>query len=102
MSRTAATVAGHPTISDLITGPGGKWFRIEFKPGEELTTHRSVHDLVVEVEQGGGELRAPSCGVRQVDVGDRVALLAHEPHEVSAGADGLTLVMRLTPQGGRG
>jgi quercetin dioxygenase-like cupin family protein len=100
MSRPTTVAATQPRISDLVTTPGGRWFTITFEAGERLATHRSVHDLLIEVSRGSGELHGAECGTCELAAGAQVAVAAHEPHEVVAGSDGLLLTVRLRPSNG--
>jgi hypothetical protein len=100
MSRSTTVAAKQPRISDLVTTPGGRWFTISFEAGERLTTHRSVHDLLIDVSHGSGELHGAECGTCDLTVGCQVEVAAHEPHEVVAGSDGLLLTVRLRSRDG--
>lgn len=99
MSRPYAPPSGsqaiRPTISDVQTGPEGRWFTVTFLPEQALPSHRNAHPIVIEAQEGAGVLTAASCGSRQLVAGDAVQLEPQEVHDVVAGAEGLVLRVRL-------
>lgn len=90
-----SSAASRPSISEVETGPDGRWFRVSFQPGQALPPHRNARPVRVTVLEGAGVLIAPSCGNRHLGPGETVRLSPQELHEVASGPDGLVLRVQL-------
>lgn len=92
----ASAAPNRPSISDVETGPDGRWFTIMFEPGQVLPSHRNARPIEIMALEGDGILTAPSCGSRRLAAGESVQLAPHEVHDVVSGPHGFRIRVRLT------
>lgn len=91
----ASATPNRPIISDVETGPDGRWFTIIFQPGQALPSHRNAHPIEIMALEGEGILTAPSCGSRRLAAGESVQLAPQEVHDVASGPAGFRIRVRL-------
>lgn len=87
--------SNRPIISDVETGPDGRWFTVTFRGGQLLPSHRNANPIEIIALEGAGVVTAPSCGCHGLVAGESVHLAAHELHDVAGGPDGLVIRVRL-------
>ena len=85
------TAAERPIVSDVQDGPLGRFFTVEFAPGQSLLTHRNPATVVITALGGGGDITIAGEGTRALPAGAVVQLAPDVEHAVVAGEDGLEL-----------
>ncbi len=84
-----------PTVHDKHDTPLGRAFRITFDAGQRLPTHANPSRIVISVARGSGIILLSADAERQLVQGDFVQLEPNEPHAVTAGNDGLELLVTM-------
>jgi len=82
-------------VSGKQDTPLGKTFTITFEPGQFLPTHANPSRVVISVVRGSGTIALIADPGRRLWAGDFVQLEPNEPHAVTAGEDGLELLVSL-------
>ncbi len=90
------TPANRPEVLDLETGPEGRSFRLRFQPHQALPPHHNSERVVIVTERGTGTLQVDGATPRRLEPGIVVQLEPKARHAVSAGDDGLELVVTIT------
>lgn len=95
MSSGITTPPSRPVVSDKQDTPLGKAFRITFEAGQRLPTHANPSRIVISVVRGSGSITLTTDAERSLAQGDFVQLDPNEPHAVTAGDDGLEVLVTM-------
>lgn len=82
-----------PVVSEVQDTPLGRSFTVTFMPGQRLPTHANPSRIVISVVRGTGTIALVNDAPRQLSHGEFVQLEPNEPHAVTAGDDGLELLV---------
>ena len=92
---SGTTASSRPTVSGKEDTPLGKSFTITFEADQRLPTHSNPARVVISVVRGSGSIALTADPARSIAEGDFVQLEPNEPHAVTAGSDGLQLVVTM-------
>lgn len=84
---------GRPVVSETVRTPTGSEFRIVFQPGQQLPPHQNAMRVVITAVAGSGVLTIGVDDDRRLQAGDAVRLEPNVLHAVTAGGDGLELLV---------
>ncbi|MHB1327391.1 MAG: cupin domain-containing protein [Gemmatimonadales bacterium] len=96
LSNADDTPANRPEVIDLETGPEGRSFRLRFQARQALPPHHNPERVVITTERGTGTLHVDGATPRRLEPGVAVQLEPRVRHAVSAGDEGLELVVSIT------
>jgi quercetin dioxygenase-like cupin family protein len=91
LTEVTSAPAGRPIVSDVQDGPTGKFFTLDFAPGQSLPTHRNSATVVISVLRGSGEISVADQGPRTLAMTGVFTVQPEVEHAVTAGPDGLEL-----------
>ncbi len=89
----AAPRSERPVMSAVLDAPLVGSFTVTFAPGQHLPTHANPSRIVISAVRGSGTIALLSDPGRQLVEGDFVQLASNEPHSVTAGDEGLELLV---------
>ena len=91
MPATSCSI--RPVVSKAQDTPLGRSFTVTFSPGQQLPTHANPSRIVISVVRGSGTIALVNDSPRQLTQGEFAQLDANEPHAITAGDDGLELLV---------